>query len=521
MYDLLITGGRIVDGTGRPWFRADIGVGGDTITAIGRLRGSQARHTIAADDLVVCPGFIDMHIHSEIYLLAEPAAEERIRQGVTTDVVGQCGMSYAPASPRSMDFWRDYLASASGTADLDYGWSSVGEFLDRFDRGVGINVAYLAPHGNVRMEVMGLEQRTPTPDELTRMKELVAQAMREGAFGMSTGLMYKPSMYGETAELSALSRVVAEYGGLYVTHMRQYVEGIEASFEEVCAISRQSGASAHISHFNTTAEVGATLMDRARSEGLDITYDLYPYNAGYTILGANMSNWVHEGTAEESIERLRQPENRARLCAEFDAGGGLKRGRTDRVYLADLAQPHNKAYRGKSLKDAAALAGKPMGEFVADLLIEEHFNVGIIAEHVHRTEGDIEGLLQRREQMVGSDGIMIGEFLHPRGFGAFPRILGVYVRERGALQLEDAIRKMTWASAGRLGLSDRGLLREGWKADIACFDADRVIDRATYSESRLPPAGIPYVIVNGTLVIDAEQPTGALPGRALRHRERV
>ena len=517
MYDLLITGGRVVDGSGRPWFHADIGVTGDTIMDIGRLRGSRARRTIAADGLVVCPGFIDMHVHSEIYLLAQPDAEARIRQGVTTDVIGQCGMSYAPASPQNMPFWREYLAAAIGTPDLDCDWASVGEFLDRFKRGVGVNVAYLLPHGNVRMEIMGLEQRPATADELERMKALVTRGMSEGAFGLSSGLMYKPSMYGDVDELSALSQVVAGYGGLYASHMRQYVHGVEESFEEVCAISRRSGAPAHISHFNTTAELGGRLLDAARAEGLDITYDLYPYNAGCTLLGAYLPDWVHAGTTDEAVERLQQPENRARLRAELEAGG-LKRGSVDRVYLTDLAQPQNKAYQGKSLQDAAALAGKPVGEFVADLLVEERFTVTAIADHTHRAEADVEKLLQRREQMAGSDGIMIGEHPHPRGFGAFPRILGVYVRERGVLELEDAIRRMTWASASRLGLTERGLLHEGWKADIVCFDADTVIDRATFAEGRRPPAGIPYVVVNGEIVIDGEQPTGALPGRALRHR---
>lgn len=515
MYDLLITDGHVVDGSGRSWRRADLGIRGDTIAAIGQLRGSRARRTIRADDLIVCPGFIDMHVHSELYVLTQPDAVARVRQGVTTDVIGQCGLSYAPASPQNMPFWRDYLDAVIGGADLDYDWATVGEFLDRFDRGAGVNVAYLAPHGNIRMEVLGLQQRPPNDEELERMCRLVEQAMQEGAFGLSTGLMYKPGMYADAAELAALSQVVAAHGGLYVTHMRQYVKGVEESFEEVCEISRRSGAPAHISHFNTTAELGARLLDRARANGIDLTYDLYPYNAGCTLLGAYLPDWVFEGTADEAVERMKLPANRERLRADLDAGG-LKRGSVEHVFLTDLALPHNKPYQGLSLKDAAQKAGKPISDFLADILVEERFKVAAIAQHTHRTEEDVERLLQRREQMVGSDGVMIGQHPHPRGFGAFPRILGLYVRERGVLGLEEAVRKMTWASASRLGLRDRGLLLEGWKADITCFDPATVIDRATYAAGRLPPEGIEHVIVNGQLVVDAGAPTGALPGRAVR-----
>ena len=515
MYDLLITDGRVVDGSGNAWYRADIGITGDTIAAIGRLRGEPARRTIQADGLVVCPGFIDMHCHSDIVWLAQPDALPKVRQGVTTDVIGQCGMSYAPASRENMAYWRDYLAAAVGDLHLDYAWTTVGEFLDRFGRGVGLNMAFLVPHGNVRMEVLGLEKRPASDDELAQMCALVERGMREGAFGLSTGLMYKPSMYADTRELIELSRTVARLGGLYATHMRQYVLGVEDSFEEVCTISRQSGAPAHISHFNTTFEIGSRLMDGARLDGLDITYDLYPYNAGCSLLAAYLPDWVHEGTTEEAIERLRKPEHRQRLRADMDAGR-LKRGTVDKVYLTDLGQPQNKLYRGMSLRAAAETARKAIGEFLADLLIDERFALTAIAEHTHRTEVDVERLLQRREQMVGSDGVMIGEHPHPRGYGTFPRILGVYVRERRVLELEEAVRKMTWAPASRLGLKDRGLLLEGWKADITCFDPDTVIDRATYEQGKQPPEGIPYVIVNGEIVVGDGKGTGSLSGKALR-----
>lgn len=515
MFDLLILGGRIIDGSGNPWYQADVGIRGDTIVAIGNLSGAKASRTIDARGLVVCPGFVDMHSHSDVIWLAQPDALGKVRQGVTTELIGQDGISYAPVSPKNMPFWREYLAGIDGDFDLDWNWSTVGEFLDRFDRQVSVNIAYLIPHGAVRMEVLGLEKRQATPEELAQMAGLVEQGMREGAFGLSTGLFYIPAIYANTDELIALCRPVGKYHGLYVTHMRDYVEHIGEAFEETCIVSQQSGARAHISHFNTTREKGFALIESARRRGVDVTYDSYPYLAGCTLLGCVLPLWVQEGTVAEAVERMRIPENRARLTAELAAGAGVARG-MENVYLAGVSQASNKRYEGLNVLQAAQLAGKPVGEFLGDLLVEERFAVPVVCRHTFRTEEDMVALLQRREQIVGSDGVMLGGHPHPRGYGAFARILGVYVREKKVLELEEAIRKMTWAAAGRIGLKDRGLLLEGWKADITCFDPDTVIDRATYEQGNLPPDGIPYVIVNGQVVIDEGQHTGAHPGRALR-----
>lgn len=513
MFDLLIVGGRVVDGSTNAWYLADVGVSGGRIAAIGRLAGSQAHRTIDADGLVVCPGFVDMHSHSDAIWLDQPDALAKVRQGVTTELIGQDGISYAPVSPKNMPFWREYLAGINGDFDIGWDWSTVGEFLDRFDRGVSVNIAYLIPHGAVRMEVLGLENRQGTEDELAHMAALVEQGMQEGAYGLSTGLFYIPAIYADTRELIELCKPVGRYHGLYVTHMRDYGAQITESVEETCEIARQSGAGAHISHFNTREEIGAPLIENARRQGTDITYDSYPYLAGCTLLGCVMPLWVQEGTVAEAVERLQQPENRARLTAELDGDHGFS---MEHIYIAGVNREANEKFEGLNVEEAAKLAGKSKGEFLGDLLVEERFAVPIIARHASRTEEDMRALLKRREQIVGSDGVLLGGHPHPRGYGAFARILGVYVREEQVLPLEEAVHKMTWAAAGRIGLKDRGLLLEGWTADIVCFDPETVIDRATYEQGNQAPEGIPYVIVNGQVVIDRGAHTGARPGRALR-----
>ncbi|MGQ9517746.1 MAG: N-acyl-D-amino-acid deacylase family protein [Anaerolineae bacterium] len=518
MLDLILEGGWIVDGSGNPAYWGDVGVRGDRIAVIGRLKDAPARRRLDVDGMVVCPGFVDMHSHSDIFWLAQPEALPKIRQGVTTEIIGQDGISYAPVSPANMPFWREYLAGLNGDFDLDWPWSSVGEFLDRLDeKGISLNLAYLIPHGAVRMEIMGLEKRTATWGELDRMAEMVAQGMREGAFGLSTGLYYVPAVYADTAELIALCGVVARHDGLFVTHMRDYGAQIEEAFEETCTVCRRTRVRTHISHFNTTAEIGGRLMDRARQAGLDITYDSYPYLAGCTLLAAILPPWVQEGTVDEAVERLRRPESRQRLARDLEE----RDIRLELVYIAGVRTPANERYTGLNVLQAAELAGQTPADFLADLLVAERLAVPAIAHHTYRTEEDFRALLRRREQIVGSDGVLVGSHPHPRGYGTFPRILGRYVRQERVLELEEAVRKMTWAAAGRVGLAQRGLLLEGWFADITCFDPVTVSDRATYAQGNLPPEGIHYVIVNGQVVLEEGEHTGVYPGRALRFRKNM
>lgn len=518
MFDLLITGGFVVDGSGNNRYLGDVGISGNRIVEIGRLRGRPAKRTIDADGLVVCPGFVDMHSHSDVLWLAQPDALGKVRQGVTTELIGQDGISYAPVSPKNMPFWREYLAGIDGDFDMDWSWSSVSEFLDRFDRGCSVNVAYLIPHGAVRMEVMGLEPRLASDAELVQMAALVERGMQEGAFGVSTGIFYVPAVYCDTRELVELCKPAGKYHGIFVTHMRDYLAHLSEACEETFTVAQQAGVGAHISHFNAKEAVGIPILDDARRRGIDLTYDTYPYLAGCTLLGCCLPLWVQEGTVGEAVERMRQPENRQRLTD--DLLSGKDRHGVANLYIAGVNQPANLRYEGLNVVEAAQLAGRPLGEFLGELLVSERFAIPIVARHTFRTEEDMMAILKRREQIVGSDGVMLGGHPHPRGYGAFARILGVYVRQKKLFDLEEAVRKMTWAPASRIGLTDRGLLLPGWKADIACFDPATVIDRSTYEQGNLAPEGIPYVMVNGQVVIDAGQHTGAHPGGALRRGQR-
>src|SRR4051812_43663642 len=320
MFDLLITGGRVVDGTGTPWYYGDLAVQGGRIAAVGTLTGAQAKVRLDAAGKVVAPGFIDAHVHGDLMLLGDPAQEPAVRQGVTTYLVGQDGVAMAPASPATLDYMRRYTAGFSGQPELPYRWSSVADYLACFDRRVAINVAHLIPNGNVRMDVMGLETRPPTPDELARMRRVVRQGMEEGAVGLSTGLDYIPSLYAETDELIALCQEIAPFGGVYVTHMRRYdPEGVLDSMGEVFRIGREAHCPVHISHFNSRANIVLPYLDAARRQGVDATYDLYCYLAGSTILGMiALPPEVQEGGSDATLARLRDPEVRAQLRPWFE-----------------------------------------------------------------------------------------------------------------------------------------------------------------------------------------------------------
>jgi N-acyl-D-amino-acid deacylase len=321
MFDLLITNGRIVDGSGNPWFRADLGIEGDRIRAIGRLAAAEARQRIDAADNVVAPGFVDAHVHGDLMVLADPWQEAGIRQGVTTYVLGQDGVAMAPASPATLDYMRRYTAGFSGTPRLDLSWSSVADYLALFERRVAVNIAYLIPNGNLRMEVMGLDTRPATADELRRMGRLLREGLEQGAVGLSSGLDYIPSRYADTHELAQLCKELGPYGGVYVTHMRRYdVDGVASAMEEVFQIGREAEAPVHISHFNSRADFVLPKVDAARAKGIDVTYDMYCYLAGSSILGmVALPPWVQEGGVEATLTRLGDPEVRNRLREWFAA----------------------------------------------------------------------------------------------------------------------------------------------------------------------------------------------------------
>ncbi len=520
MFDLVLSGGRVVDGTGTPWFRADVGIRGERIAAVGALGGAEARRRLDAAELVVAPGFVDTHVHADLALLVDPAHEPAIRQGVTTYLLGQDGVAMAPASPATLAYMRRYTAGFSGRFDVPDRWGSMAEYLACFERRSAVNVACLVPNGNVRMDVLGLDPRPATADELRRMRRLVRQGLEEGAVGVSSGLDYIPSRYADTAELVALCRELAPAGGVYVTHMRGYApDTVGPALDEVFRIAREAGIPVHVSHFNSQAALVLPRLEAARAEGLDVTFDLYGYLAGSTILGmVALPPWVQEGGPEPTLARLADPAVRARLRQEgFDG----PRGPLDAVRLAYVDAPAYRQYEGLALDEAAARAtGRrdpgAMLDFVCDVLVASGLAVGCIVPHRQRAEADVQALMRHPGMMGGSDGIFAGGRPHPRGWGCFARYLGHYVRETRTWTLEEAVQHLAALPARRLGLVDRGLLRPGLAADVVAFGPARIADRATYEDGRQPAAGMVHVVVNGEPVLVDGERTAARPGRALR-----
>jgi N-acyl-D-amino-acid deacylase len=523
--DLLIRGGRLIDGAGNPWFHGDVGVEDGRIVAVGRVADSAAR-TIDADGLVVCPGFVDMHTHSDIQLLANPAHEAKVHQGVTLDVIGQDGLAYAPVTDDVLERLRVQLASWNDDPPgFDWGWRSVTEYLARFDGSVAINVAYLVPHGTVRMVAMGMDARAPSEVELVEMKRLVRQGLDEGAVGLSTGLTYAPAMYATDDELVELCSVMRETGGFYTPHHRSYGRGAIESYRDCIEIVRRAGVPLHYAHAHLGFPMNKgrapellAMIDAARAEGIDVTMDTYPYLAGSTALHTYAPGWVQDGGPDAAIARLADPGLRERIRVEMEETGsdGLHGWPAD-WSLLDISGVQHEEHRrfvGKSVAGVAEEEGKRPIDVFCELCAEDRLGVSTIT-HIGNEE-NVRAIMAHPAHMAGSDGILVGERPHPRGWGTFPRYLGTYVRELGILTLEQAVRKLTSLPAQRLGLADRGLVRPGMAADLVCFDPDTVRDTATYEEPRRLPEGIPYVAVNGRLVVDGGRHTGELPGRALR-----
>ena len=517
MFDLLIKDGRVIDGTGQAPFHASVGISGDEVTIVrGDTSTSQAARVIDGSGYVVCPGFIDMHSHSDLKLLAEPRHEAKVRQGVTTEALGMDGLSYAPISPANLEQLLTYLAAVNGTPPPGVRWGSVKEFLDLFDRRAACNVIFMVPHAAIRVEAMGWEDRLPTGAELARMQELARQGMRDGAFGFATGLTYAPGAYSDTDELVAVCEAIKELGGFYMTHARYTLgDRLLDPFREAIAIGRRSGVPAHISHYHSPVdgmgERMLALVDEGLDSGLDITFDQYPYAAASTILHSLLPYWVHAGGPGALLQRIRDPRVRDEISGAMDPLWGPS---LEDFFFSHLGTAKNKEWEGRSLADLARAQGKRMVDAICDLLIEENLEVAFVARTGN--PDNIRTIVRHPAHMVGSDGLLTGEMPNPRSYGTFPYVLGQFVREEGLLRLEEAVRKMTAMPAQRLGLKDRGILRDGMKADIVAFDPDRVRAAATFEEPKQFPEGIDYVVVNGRLVIDGGVHTGALPGRALR-----
>ncbi len=527
MLDLKIEGGTVIDGTGSPTARADVGIVGETITAVGDLSREPAGRIIDATGLTVTPGFIDIHSHSDWRLWANRRAESKIRQGVTTEVVGNCGFSPAPVSD-------EFRGDLKGFAlylppGMDFSWRSMGEYLERYeDGGVALNVVQLVGHGTLRLAAMGFARRAPSAREQAVMERLAEESMAGGAAGLATGLIYAPGSYAATEEIVAVARRVAALGGFYASHIRGEGATLLDAVAEAIRVGREGGLPVQVSHIKAAGRPhwgrvreALALVDAARAEGLDVMADVYPYTASSTTLRTLLPDWALEGGIEAMLDRLGDQECRARIRAELTGGGQtLMRGLGwDDIMLAySAARPEA---QGRRLSEIAAAAGRDPVDVVCDLIVADRGKAYVILFQLD--EADLRRALEHPWVMIGSDGSALaveGELgagkPHPRSYGTFPRVLGRYAREQRVLGLPTAVRKMTGLPALRLGLADRGVLRAGAKADVVVLDPARVADLATYEDPHRYARGIERVLVNGRIVIDGDRHTGALPGRVLR-----
>ena len=519
-FDLVIRGGSVIDGSGGPARLADVGVRDGKIEAVDRLGDAEAANTIVADGKVVAPGFIDVHAHSDVMLLADPQHEPKLRQGVTTEVLGQDGLSYAPLSPSNLALYRRYLAGLNTSLDVGWDWSSVAEYKARFDGNVAINTAYLVPHGAVRLEVLGMRDAPLEGDDLKRAQNLVERGMEEWGVGFSTGLAYYPSVYSDTTELIELCRPAAAQGGVFAPHLRSIFRGEPFDpVQEALEIGRQSGVKLHLTHFGPAWDI--EMVDQAIAEGLDVTFDAYPYFSGSSMLLALLPAWAHEGGPDAIVQRLSDRDLRRQIEEEVaDIRVANRIESWGDLMISHAPSNANRALVGLTIPEATEARGFATCEaFVCEILIEEDLEVGHRmppppTDVVEAGNEEYMRRLAREDYAVGSDSILAGGKPHPRAYGTFPRILGRLHRQYG-LSLETIINRMTAFPAGRFGLSDRGLIQSGKAADVVVFDAEQVNDTATYDSPKSFPVGIEHVLVNGQLAVEGGVATGVLAGRAI------
>ncbi|MEW9547275.1 amidohydrolase family protein [Nonomuraea sp. NPDC050783] len=505
-FDVVIRGGRVLDGTGAPPYRADVAVRGDRIAAVGRLEAAEAATVIDAAGRFVAPGFVDCHAHGDAAVFDPAVQRAALRQGVTTLVLGQDGLSYAPGSAATVAYASRYFAAVNGPSRFD-GPLTVGELLESYDRAVALNTAYLLPHGTIRYDVMGPEPGPASAGDLAAMVRHVERGLAEGAAGLSSGLEYLPGRYADAAELAALCRPL---GGLpYVTHMRAYGAGAAVGMAEVAEIAARSGAAVHVSHLHGPADVLLPLVEDALARDVDLTFDTYPYLRGNTILAmVVLPPSVPAAETGRALELI--------AGADLDEWWGAMEATWPRLTVSHA--PGMEWTEGLTLVEAAERAGTKPAELCRRLLIETHLEAGVVtARPDEGPEGEesVRRMLRHPSHTGGSDAIYVGGHPHPRGFGAFARFLGRHVRELGDWTWEQAVVHLAGHPARRFGLADRGLVRVGCAADLVVIDPATVGDRATYAEPRTPAAGVDDVLVSGVPVLAAGELTGAAPGRAL------
>lgn len=532
-FDIVILNGKIIDGSGNPWFKADIGIKDGKIIKIGNLKFSKAEKVINAEGLIVCPGFIDAHSHSDISILYNPTLESSIKQGITTLIVGNCGMSLAPINPSTKDLLlKDLSPFIPPGVEIKIEWESFKEYLEKEEKmHFSSNIVHLVGHGTVRIAIMGFENRDPNIEELEKMKKLIVEAMEAGAIGMSSGLIYPPGAYSKTYELIELSKIVAKYGGIYCSHIRGEGETLIEAIKEIIKIGKEANIPVHVSHHKATGKEqwGKTketlaLMESARENGLDITFDQYPYEAGMTSLSTLLPYWAHEGGLDKMLDRLRSKEIREKIRMGIEKNimqhNLIKECGWEKIYISSVKSERNKYIEGKNLKQISQLRGENEFDTLFNLLIEEEGQVTMIIFSMN--EEDIKRLMKSNLQMFSTDswairknGIEIGK-PHPRFFGTYPKVFRKYVKKEKLLSLEEAIRKMTSFPAQRFFLMDRGIIKNEMYADIVIFNLKEIKDNATYENPCNYPTGIEYVLVNGEIVVEKGEYTGEMPGKVLK-----
>jgi len=525
MFDILIKNGTVIDGSDSPRARLDVGITGGKITAVDNLAGAEAGHVIDAAGLVVAPGFIDIHSHADYSLLALPTADSKTRQGVTTEVVGNCGISTAPLSP-AMQLKGD-ANSLLGAFGLSWDWDTFASFYDRLRAsGTAVNVVPLVGHGTIREKNMGMSDKAPTPEQFAAMQADVREAMRDGAWGISTGLIYPPNVYARTDEIADLAKTAAELGGIYTSHVRGEGATVFEAVGEAIEVGRRAGIRVEVSHFKAENRANwykmrplVDMIEAAQERGVNVKADMYPYNAFCTVLSSMMPPWSMAGGKEAALARLKDPAVRKEIAKGLasDALDG-EPGYWEGVMITyATGRPE---YQGRSVRSISDEQHKSPEDAFMDILLESSLDAGVVVFAMD--EDNIEYGLARPYVSIGSDGEgraaegpLSKSMPHPRNYGTFPRVLGYYCRERKVFPLETAVYKMTGLQAEKLGLKDRGLVRAGCFADLTLFNPDTVIDKATFSQPHQYPEGIEYVLVNGSLVIENGKHTRALPGKVL------
>jgi N-acyl-D-amino-acid deacylase len=525
--DILIRSAQVFDGGGTPSVEADIAIEGDRIVAVGPKTTTRGAHrVIEARGLAACPGFVDIHSHSDYHLLLTPTAESAVLQGVTSEIGGNCGYAAAPIWG---SWWEDRAKSYREVYGLDHEWREVGAYFRRLlDSGISVNFGLLIGHNTLRGSVMGGADRAPNADEMQAMVAALARGMDEGALGLSTGLVYSPACFSPPDELAILAAAAGRKGGILSTHMRSEGDGLLEAIQEVIAAAEAGRTPLQISHLKTYGERNwgkldqvFELIESAQHRGVDVTADRYPYTAANTGLQAALPKWAIEGGKAEQIARLADPAVRGRIRQEIGQGPNARDW--SQVMISEVTQDKNRRYQGLRVDAAARLAGKEPLEFVLDLLHEEKTQVDAI--YFTMSEENLRAILRKPYVMIGSDsgcrahyGPLSTGRPHPRTFGSFARVLGYYARDEGLFDLSTAIRKMTSDPCRRLGLLDRGWVRPGFKADLVLFDPARVKDTATYEDSIRYPVGVHTVLVNGTVTVEAGEHTGARAGRIVTKR---